>query len=61
MKLTQIERVKKISKSDFISQYVKKQIPVVIEELTEDWPAYHKWKLSLYQRNRRRYYRPFIR
>jgi len=45
MKLTQIERVKKISKSDFISQYVKKQIPVVIEELTEDWPAYHKWKL----------------
>ncbi|HEX8018039.1 MAG TPA: cupin-like domain-containing protein [Flavobacterium sp.] len=46
MKLKQIERVKKISKSDFISQYVKKQIPVVVEELTEDWPAYHKWKLS---------------
>lgn len=46
MKLKQIERVKKISKSDFISQYVKNQIPVVIEELTEDWPAYQKWKLS---------------
>ncbi|MBW1658339.1 cupin-like domain-containing protein [Flavobacterium quisquiliarum] len=46
MKLKQIERVKKISKEDFISQYVKKQIPVVIEELTEDWPAYKKWKLS---------------
>ncbi|KFF04710.1 cupin-like domain-containing protein [Flavobacterium reichenbachii] len=46
MKLTQIERVKKISKSDFITQYVKKQIPVVVEELIEDWPAYHKWKLS---------------
>lgn len=46
MKLKPIERVKKISKSDFITQYVKKQIPVVIEELTEDWPAYHKWKLS---------------
>ncbi|MEO8238009.1 MAG: cupin-like domain-containing protein [Flavobacterium sp.] len=46
MKLKQIERVKKISKSDFISQYVENQIPVVIEELTEDWPAYHKWKLS---------------
>ncbi|PBI92599.1 hypothetical protein BSF41_10830 [Flavobacterium sp. ACN2] len=46
MKLKQIERVKKISKEEFISQYVKKQIPVVIEELTEDWPAYNKWKLS---------------
>lgn len=46
MKLKQIERVKKISKSDFISQYVERQIPVVIEELTKDWPAYHKWKLS---------------
>ncbi|SHG61177.1 cupin-like domain-containing protein [Flavobacterium defluvii] len=46
MKLKQIERVKKISKEDFISQYVKKQIPVVVEELTEDWPAYQKWKLS---------------
>lgn len=46
MKLTQIERVKKISKADFVSQYVKKQIPVVVEELTEDWPAYEKWKLS---------------
>jgi hypothetical protein len=29
MNLKQIERVKKISKADFISQYVKKQIPVV--------------------------------
>ncbi|WP_417939120.1 cupin-like domain-containing protein [Flavobacterium sp. RS13.1] len=46
MKLKQIERVKKISKSEFISKYVKNQIPVVIEELTEDWPAYQKWKLS---------------
>jgi len=46
MKLEQIKRVKKISKVDFISQYVKKQIPVVVEELTEDWPAYHKWKFS---------------
>ncbi|TCN53699.1 cupin-like domain-containing protein [Flavobacterium circumlabens] len=46
MKLKEIERVNKISKTDFISQYVKKQIPVVIEQLTEDWPAYDKWKLS---------------
>jgi hypothetical protein len=46
MKLNQIKRVKKISKADFISQYVNTQTPVVIEQLTEDWPAYTKWKLS---------------
>jgi hypothetical protein len=44
--LTEIERVKTISKEDFYNNYVKKQKPVVIEKLTEDWPAYEKWKLS---------------
>ncbi|UYW01169.1 cupin-like domain-containing protein [Flavobacterium agricola] len=45
MKLKQIDRVKTISKKDFVEKYVKKQIPVVIEELTHDWPAYKKWHL----------------
>ncbi len=44
--LTEIERVKTISKEDFYNQYVKKQKPVVIEQLTHDWPAYKKWKLN---------------
>lgn len=44
--LTEIDRVKTITKEDFYNNYVKKQKPVVIEKLTSDWPAYEKWKLS---------------
>lgn len=44
--LTEIERVKTISKEDFYNNYVKKQKPLVIEQLTQDWPAYEKWKLD---------------
>ncbi|HEX9979158.1 MAG TPA: cupin-like domain-containing protein [Flavobacterium sp.] len=44
--LTEIERVKTITKEDFIRNYYKKQKPVVIEKLTADWPAYQKWKLD---------------
>lgn len=46
LNLTQIERVKTISKEDFYNNYVRKQKPVVVEKLTEDWPAYEKWKLN---------------
>lgn len=44
--LSPIERVKTISKEDFYNNYVKKQKPLVIERLTEDWPAYKKWNLN---------------
>ncbi|WP_136666483.1 cupin-like domain-containing protein [Flavobacterium sp. H122] len=46
LNLTEIERVKTISKEDFYNNYVKKQKPLVIEQLTADWPAYAKWKLE---------------
>lgn len=46
LNLTEIERVKTISRQDFYNKYVKKQKPVVIEQLTHDWPAYEKWKLN---------------
>lgn len=46
LNLTPIDRVKTISKEDFYNNYVRKQKPVVIEKLTEDWPAYEKWKLN---------------
>ncbi|AJH16689.1 cupin-like domain-containing protein [Myroides profundi] len=46
LQLQEIERVKSISEKDFIEKYFKKQIPVVIENLTEDWPAYEKWRLN---------------
>ena len=44
--LTEIERVKTISKEDFYNHYVKKQKPVVVEQLTQDWPAFKKWNLE---------------
>lgn len=46
LNLTEIERVPTISKEDFYTNYVKKQKPLVIEKLTEDWPAYEKWNLE---------------
>ena len=46
MNLSEIERVETISKEDFFTHYVKKQKPLVIEKLTRDWPAYHKWSLD---------------
>ncbi len=46
LQLTQIERVKTITKEEFYNNYVKKQKPVVIERLTQDWPAFHKWNLD---------------
>ena len=33
IQLTEIERVKEISKQDFYTNYVKKQKPVVVEQL----------------------------
>lgn len=38
-----VERIRSIDANDFYQQYVKPQKPVVIEQLTKDWPAYHKW------------------
>lgn len=46
MDLKQIDRVKTISKKDFIANYLKPQKPVVIEHLVDDWPAYSKWSLD---------------
>ncbi len=46
LELTEIPRVARISKKDFIDNYVKPQKPVVIEHLIEDWPAYRKWDLQ---------------
>ncbi|WP_206052091.1 cupin-like domain-containing protein [Nonlabens xiamenensis] len=46
LQLDQIPRVSTISKADFVKNYLKPQRPVVIEKLTEDWPAYNKWNLE---------------
>jgi hypothetical protein len=46
LQLSEIERVKTISKEDFYNNFIKKQKPVVVEQLTSDWPAYEKWSLQ---------------
>ena len=46
LNLKHIERVETISKQDFVNQYYKKQKPLIVENLTEDWPAYNKWNLN---------------
>ncbi len=43
MKLSQIERRTGISKDDFIENYLKPKRPVVLTDLTKDWPATKKW------------------
>ncbi|WP_340066206.1 cupin-like domain-containing protein [Ascidiimonas aurantiaca] len=46
MELKQIQRVKTISKKDFLENYVKPQRPLVIENLTKNWDAHSKWSLD---------------
>lgn len=49
LNLQSVDRVKTISPEDFLEKYVKPQKPVVIEQLTHDWPAYKKWSLSYFK------------
>jgi len=46
LKLTEIHRVKSITKAEFVKNYLKPQKPVVIENVIGDWPAYDKWSLD---------------
>jgi hypothetical protein len=46
LNLSQIDRVKTITKEDFITNYYKPQKPVVIEHFIKDWPAFTKWNLD---------------
>ncbi|UAB85537.1 cupin-like domain-containing protein [Zunongwangia sp. SCSIO 43204] len=46
LQLAEIPSVKRISKEEFVKNYVQPQKPVVIENLIEDWPAFEKWNLD---------------
>ncbi len=48
-KTSPVTRVEHISKKDFVENFYKPQIPVLITGLTKDWPAYTKWKLDYVQ------------
>ncbi len=50
IKTSAIDRVKNISKEDFIEKYYKPQRPVLIEGLTENWDAFQKWNLDYIQK-----------
>jgi hypothetical protein len=43
MELTKIERVRTISKEEFREKYLIPQKPVIITELSKQWPAHTKW------------------
>lgn len=43
---TEVERVSEITSNDFQKFYVKPQKPVVIENITKDWPAFEKWNFD---------------
>lgn len=42
----EIERVSNISAKDFQKHFVKPQKPVVIENVTQNWPAFEKWNFD---------------
>lgn len=46
LNLKEVERVHSISKKDFLHQYVKPQVPVVIENLVDNWPAVKNWNFD---------------
>ncbi|MFN2260647.1 MAG: cupin-like domain-containing protein [Psychroflexus sp.] len=49
LNISTVERVKNISPKDFVENFVKPQKPLVIEKLTENWPAYQKWSLDYFK------------
>lgn len=46
IKQSAVERVSNLSKEEFLQNYKQHAKPVVIEHLTEDWPARKKWNVN---------------
>lgn len=46
IKLTPTKRIKTVASEDFISRYKVPQKPVVLEQLTQNWPAREKWNVE---------------
>jgi len=47
--LSQVPRVKIIIKDDFLQNYKKNEIPVVMENLTQKWGAKEKWSMDYFE------------
>ena len=50
LELQPVEKIKHMSKENFIKVYKNKNKPVVITELTEKWPARKKWDIEYIQK-----------
>ncbi|HID82426.1 MAG TPA: cupin-like domain-containing protein [Chromatiales bacterium] len=46
IELSPTERIKTVTSENFISRYKESQKPVIIEQLTKDWPAREKWNVE---------------
>jgi len=49
MKIGSVATCKRVSKEEFLREYKAKEIPVVIQNLTEDWPAREKWSMEYFE------------
>lgn len=49
LNLQKVDRVKSITKSAFIKQYVRPQKPLVMENLVDEWPAVQKWDFDYFR------------
>ncbi len=47
--LQNIPRRKNLSKEDFLKEYFKPKRPVIIEDLTANWPAYKNWNFDYFR------------
>jgi len=43
-----VTRMQTISKSEFVEKYVKPLKPLVVKNLSKDWPAFNKWDLDYF-------------
>ncbi len=46
LNLKEVDRVKNITKENFLKDYFQPQKPVIIENYINSWPAYQKWSLD---------------
>lgn len=49
IKTVPVHRIGTLTKEEFVQNYYRPQIPVLLEGLTKDWPAYEKWNLDYIQ------------
>src|SRR5205085_170284 len=49
MRLLPVDVVSNINAEDFKQKYFNPQIPVVIKNLSKEWPAYNKWNWDYFK------------